>query len=160
MKRMPGKDRVFRETRRVPHSPFNRQFGKRRSRRFSTRHSSLVTRHSSLSILAHEEDEGADVLFRSPFPVTQKYGVDQEYRFAFPPQYIFQRLGHEILTGQSKKNADGVDELAAISDRIGNGNGSGNLNDKIAVFFAHVNLDRGKELAPVVEQFHMDECDG
>src|SRR5881396_1682488 len=106
---------------------------------------------------AHQEDERPDVVLRSPLPVAHEDRIDHDAGLALAPEQEAERLRDEVLTRQTEEDADGVDQLADVGDRVGDRDRARHLDHEIVAFPPDPEPQIGKELAPVVEQVHVDE---
>ena len=112
---------------------------------------------TSKGLLTHQEYQWSHVVFRRPLPIPHEDGVHHHAGFALPPENIPQGLSHKILPCETEENADRIDQLADIGNRIGNGNCSISFDDNVSTFLDQAQAQRRKKLAPIVCEPDMDE---
>ena len=84
-------------------------------------------------------------------------GINEQPDLSFTPKQITQRLHHQILPGKFEKDALRLNQLAQISDAVGNGHRPADINDEIPSLASHGKPQRGYELTPIVDQVDMKE---
>src|SRR5262249_39955731 len=70
----------------------------------SSSSSSSMGEHPSL--LAHQEDQRPDILFRGFLPVAGEDFVDEDAGFSLAPEEVAERLADRVLARQAQEDAD------------------------------------------------------
>ena len=107
--------------------------------------------------VAHQEDQRPHVLLGRPFPVAQQDRVDHEPGLALAEQQVADRLAIRSRRVRLMKIEMGSMALADEGDGVGDGDRAVDLRDVVVAFLPEADLERGGELAAVVEQVHVEE---
>src|SRR5689334_17125506 len=100
-------------------------------------------------------DARTDIFFRSPVPIAQQDGVNNESGFSLAEKQIANRLPHQVAPSEGDKDRYRVDGFADVRDGVGDRNGAKNLRYIVVPFLSEADLERRRELTAIVEQVHV-----